>query len=383
MFYTIITEVVAYYLLFYVKGLINSLVNMKESSGKGLFSYIWNIPIEDKEKLLDGASPNAFSYNVKSLLLVNKDYLTITIVLAVTLGLVLFIIYFLLLTRRLSNYLDEITEGINEITEGNFDVRIRIKDDDEFAGIARSINKMASEIGSMYKTEKNQENIRQELITNVTHDLRTPLTSIIGYLELARRSNTTKEDEKHYLAVAYDKSKRLEQLIEDLFSYTKFSSGEVKLNQDTFDLVKFMEQMVDEFYPSFQEYELQYEFSAKSPSVMIQADANLLARAVANLISNAVKYGKDGKKIKVWVETEENQAIISVMNYGEVIPEKELVNVFDKFYRVESSRSQATGGTGLGLAIAKKIIVMHQGDIALKSDLDGTVFTIKLPLEMK
>ena len=217
------------------------------------------------------------------------------------------------------------------------------------------------------------------MITSVAHDLRTPLTSIIGYLDLvSKNENLTEAGTKRYIEIAYNKSKRLEKLIEDLFAYTKFSYGQVVMEQSEIDMIKFINQLVDEFYPSFQESELDYDFTANTTSAFVIADGNLLARAFANLISNAIKYGKDGKSVNLKLIKETDKIIVSVINYGKVIPEKDLENVFHRFYRVEGSRSSETGGSGLGLAIAKSIIELHGGTVAVRSDFEGTIFDVVL-----
>ena len=223
------------------------------------------------------------------------------------------------------------------------------------------------------------ETIKNNLITSVAHDLRTPLTSIIGYLDLVSSGNHLDEEmKKKYINIAYSKSKRLEKLIEDLFAYTKFSTGEVTVHFHEMDLVKFMEQLVDEFYPSFQEAGLCHEFTSSHNEAIIEADGDLLSRAIANLISNGVKYGKDGKSIKIELTKYIEYVTITITNYGELIPKEDLDNIFERFYRVETSRSSETGGSGLGLAIAKNIIKIHGGTITAKSDFTGTVFEVTL-----
>lgn len=309
----------------------------------------------------------------------NKGYILIGIGLAVVVGIILFIFYFLLLTRKFSVYLGEILVGINAVSNGDFNTRIEIKNDDEFALIARRLNKMTDDLRMLMENERKNEHMKNDLITSVAHDLRTPLTSIIGYLDLARYDkNLTDQTKEKYITIAYDKSKRLEKLIEDLFNYTKFSSGDVAMTLYEIDIVKLMEQMVDEFYPSFQENHLDYEFSTSDPSIIVMADGDLLARAFANLIGNAVKYGKDGKNIRIKLVKNIDSVSISIINYGEVIPEKDIENIFTRFFRVENSRSRETGGSGLGLAIAKSIILMHDGTIKASSNLEGTIFEVIL-----
>lgn len=316
--------------------------------------------------------------------LLDKSYICLAVGLAVIVGIMLFIFYFLLLTRKFSNYLGEILVGINAVSNGDFTTRIEIKNDDEFALIASRLNKMTDDIRMLMDNERKNEHMKNDLITSVAHDLRTPLTSIIGYLDLARYDKKLSDQVRDkYISIAYDKSKRLEKLIEDLFSYTKYSSGEVALFVTEIDIVKLMEQMVDEFYPSFQENELEYDFYTNDNSISVMADGDLLARAFANLIGNAVKYGRDGKSVKIKVIKNIDTVTISIINYGEVIPDKDLENIFDRFFRVENSRSRDTGGSGLGLAIAKSIILMHNGTIKASSDLEGTVFEVILNLKVE
>lgn len=309
-----------------------------------------------------------------------KGMIVMAATIALLIGILLFMVYFLFLSRKFAIYIERIAGGITAISSGNFDNRITINNDDEFALIADKINQMGGDIRRIIENERKSESTKNQLITSVAHDLRTPLTSIIGYLDLVQGENKIPSDVKrHYVEIAYTKSKRLEKLIEDLFAYTKFSSGEVALECNEIDMVKFMEQLAEEFYPSFQENGLQYEFTTNTTSVLINGDGNLLARAFANLIDNAIKYGRDGKSVQIDILAELTTIDISVVNYGKLIPEKDLEAIFERFYRLEESRSSETGGTGLGLAIAKNIIEMHGGSINARSDHNGTVFSVTLP----
>ena len=302
--------------------------------------------------------------------------LTIATIIA---GVIIFITYFLLLTQKFINYIRKISEGINQISQGNLDNRIVIKNDDEFALLADKLNHMADDIKEIMENERRIEYTKNELITSVAHDLRTPLTSIIGYLDLVSSKNPDQATQMKYIQIAYNKSKRLEKLIEDLFTFTKFSFGEVKGKFTEVDMVKLINQLLDEFYPSFEEYHLEYEFITVNTAAVITADGDLLARAFANLISNAIKYGKDGGNIVIQLSKSDSGVIISITNFGEIIPSEDLGQIFQRFYRVESSRSSETGGSGLGLAIAGSIIEMHNGTITATSDETGTVFMVSLP----
>ena len=181
-----------------------------------------------------------------------------------------------------------------------------------------------------------------------------------------------------YIEIAYGKSKRLEKLIEDLFGFTKLNCGRITMHVGQLDIVKLLSQLLEEAYPNFAEKNLSYDLQSNVPAHIITADGNLLARLFDNLIGNAIKYGADGKRVLVRVHGQEESVAVSVTNYRYVIPEDELPLIFNKFYRVEQSRSSSTGGTGLGLAIVKEIVDMHGGSINVTSDLNGTVFTVKL-----
>ena len=304
---------------------------------------------------------------------------TVTVLVCVLLGICLFAVIFLFLQRRSLEYIRKIYEAVEKISQGDLNTEIEVVGDDEFSSMAAGLNQMTRDIRSLMDKEREAERSKNELITNVAHDLRTPLTSIIGYLELLSNGTPmTPEMEKKYIDIAYTKAKRLEKLIEDLFGFTKLNYGKISMKVSKVDIIKLLSQLLEEFYPSFAEKNLVYELRSNVPAKVITADGNLLARLFDNLINNAIKYGAEGKKILVDVEADDAVVTVSVTNYGYVIPASELPFLFNKFYRVERSRSSATGGTGLGLAIAKNIVDMHGGDIRVASDLNGTVFTVRL-----
>lgn len=307
---------------------------------------------------------------------------TVGVLCYVLLGIGVFSAIFLVLQRRSLEYIHKLYEAMQNISEGDLTTEVEVVGDDEFSSMAASLNQMAQDIRSLMDKEREAERTKNELITNVAHDLRTPLTSIIGYLELLSTGTAIPlEMEKKYIDIAYTKAKRLEKLIEDLFGFTKLNYGKISMKVSQVDVIKLLSQLLEEFYPSFAEKSLVYELRSNVPAKVITADGNLLARLFDNLINNAIKYGAEGKQILVDVEADETIVKISVTNFGYVIPEKELPMLFNKFYRVEHSRSSSTGGTGLGLAISKNIVDMHGGDIQVASDLNGTVFTVKLKVD--
>lgn len=304
-----------------------------------------------------------------------------TTVLYVILGIGIFSVSFLLLQRRSIKYIEKIAAAVQNISEGDLNTRIEVEGDDEFAMIASNLNRMEEDIRELMDKERESERTKNELITNVAHDLRTPLTSIIGYLELlSNGASLSSEMQKKYIDIVYIKAKRLEKLIEDLFGFTKMNYGKISMNVGKVDIVKLLGQLLEEFYPSFADKDLTYELTSNVPALTITADGNLLARLFDNLINNAIKYGAEGKRVLVKVNAESEIVTVSVVNFGYVIPQEELPLIFNKFYRVEHSRSSTTGGTGLGLAIAKNIVDMHGGTITVTSDLNGTVFSVKLKI---
>lgn len=297
----------------------------------------------------------------------------------VLVGILVFSVTFLMLQDWSVRYVGKISDAMNSIAEGNLNTTVDVVGDDEFSSMAESLNKMVEEIRKLMDKERESERTKNELITNVAHDLRTPLTSIIGYLELLSGNvQLPPEMQKKYIDIAYSKSRRLEKLIEDLFGFTKMNYGKIAMHVSQVDIVKLLGQLLEEFYPNFADKGLSYELQSNVPAKIITADGNLLARLFDNLINNAIKYGAEGKRIIVKINAEDETVQISVTNYGYVIPAEELPLIFEKFYRVEQSRSTHTGGTGLGLAIVKNIVDMHGGTISVKSDLDGTVFTVVL-----
>ena len=295
-------------------------------------------------------------------------------------GIATFSAAFLMLQKKSMDYITRLSTAIQNISEGDLNTTVEVVGDDEFSAMAANLNKMVEDIRRLMDKERESERTKNELITNIAHDLRTPLTSIIGYLELlsAPTSNMSPEMEKKYINITYTKAKRLEKLIEDLFGFTKLNYGKVSMKVTKVDIVKLLSQLLEEFYPNFMDKDLAYELQSNVPAKMINADGNLLARLFDNLINNAIKYGAEGKRIVVKIHATESIVTVSVTNYGYVIPKEELPLLFEKFYRVEQSRSSNTGGTGLGLAIARNIVDMHGGTIGVTSDLNGTVFTVRL-----
>ena len=311
----------------------------------------------------------------------SRDTLVSFMLVTVIATICFFIIYFLLFIKRIVKDMTYISDRIIDIADGKSDEKIIIERQDEIGEIAGRINEMTEQTNQLITSERDALQSNKDLIACVAHDLRTPITSVKGYLDLALDTkHYDLEQRQKYVCIAQTKANRLEYLIHDLFNYTKLTSGEITLHRSKIDLVQLVEQMVEEFYPLFQEEELECTTKYNISYLEMNMDGELIARAVQNLLSNAIKYGKDGKHVYVELECLEQEVQIRVTNYGLVIPEESIKHLFDKFYRVERSRNVKTGGTGLGLNIAQEIVHLHGGRIQVTSGASGTCFTIALPL---
>lgn len=302
------------------------------------------------------------------------------IIVLIILALVIFLMVFFLLTHRVMAYMMNILQGACKMADGDFSHRIDVRYHDEFSCIADSINRMADTVETMKQKEQEAEETKNELITNVAHDLRTPLTSIIGYIDIVNNMPDLSEKQRsEYLKITWEKARKLEKLINELFSFTKISYGGMPMRMEKIDVIKMLEQEADELYPTFKENELECLLETDADSCMIMADGEQLVRVFDNLLGNAIKYGRYGKMIRIRTLTENTQIQIQIVNYGSVIPAENLPFLFEKFYKVDASRQTSSEGTGLGLAIAKSIVESHGGSISARSSFEGTVFEVVLP----
>lgn len=223
------------------------------------------------------------------------------------------------------------------------------------------------------------EERRQELIAFLAHDLKTPLTSVLGYLKLLNdEPDLDPESRRKYTGVALDKAERLEDLVGEFFDFTRLDLSQSAQAEDAIQLSLLLEQIADEFYPVFGEKDLTCQAEI-APHLMVKGDPDKLARVFDNVLRNAISYSTPGGVVELWAGREGEQVRVVIRNEGLDIPEGELTNIFEKFYRLDAARSSRTGGAGLGLAIAKEIVEHHGGTIRAESDGRRTSFTITLP----
>ncbi|QYR21115.1 HAMP domain-containing histidine kinase [Paenibacillus sp. sptzw28] len=290
-------------------------------------------------------------------------------------GVLLFFVFFFFFSRNILKYIEEITFGVEEIARGKLTHRIPVKSEDELGIVAKSINQMAERLKQSIEEERSAVKGKSDLITGVSHDLRTPLTSIIGFLEYIENDKYMNEVElRYYVNIVYEKSLNLKKLIDDLFEYTRLTSGEIQLEFEKLDLSGLLRQLIEEFVPLLEQANMKYHIKGPSETVYIQADPNELVRVYENLFTNAIRYAKDGKQLDISITSVDDYVVVNFTNYGPPIPESDLPYIFDRFYRVDKSRTKSSGGSGLGLAITKSIVEKHGGLIWVKSNKKQTEF---------
>ncbi|MFF2481159.1 sensor histidine kinase [Paenibacillus sp. NPDC058071] len=298
-------------------------------------------------------------------------------------GIVLFFIVFIAMTQPIINGLKDITQGVQLIAKGRLDAAIPVKSADELGLLAHHINRMSKQLSQSIEEERHAEKTKNDLITGVSHDLRTPLTSILGFLEAIENDRYKDEVElRYYVNIAHEKSVGLKNLIDHLFEYTKYNHS-VELELRELDLVGFLRQLAEEYVPALENAGMSCRIEAQQEPVVAMAEGESLVRVFENLLSNAINYGSQGKLVDIRVGTDEEFAVIAFVNYGQSIPQQDIPYLFERFYRADPSRSKHTGGTGLGLAIAKSIVEKHGGTISVRSGKRETVFEVRLPLSSK
>ncbi len=283
-------------------------------------------------------------------------------------GLITFVLTFILLTRKKMLLMTEISDALLFIADGNLDYEVDEVGTDEVALLAENINTMRRALKREKEEQARIEKTKSELITNVSHDLRTPLTSIMGYLGLIRSGQYQNEAEMlEYANTAYQKSEKLKVLIEDLFEYTKYANADTKLSKTNVSVNELIEQIVSEYIPVMEANELACEIILPEETIFAELDAKRIVRACENLLMNAVKYADSPSTIEVTLaQTEDGKVKVTFSNACSPLEEKDLDNLFDRLYKVDKSRAET--GSGLGLAITKGIIDAHNGSVFVNQE---------------
>jgi len=267
--------------------------------------------------------------------------------------------------RSLSALLTD-DEDVRKFSKNFSDVEIALKD------IKMEVFRN-QQIAALSESRKN------DLVMYLAHDLKTPLTSVIGYLSLLEECPELPTDQRaKYIGITLEKAYRLEQLINEFFEITRFNLQKITLQKNRIDLGMMLNQIAEEFYPMFKEKQLNFDIDIPDKIVMF-ADADKIARVFDNLLKNAVNYCYPNTMIRIGARVINDKTIVKFRNLCDEIPQEKLDRLFDKFFRLDSSRTSSTGGSGLGLAIAKQIVELHGGTISAKSTTEHTDFTVVIP----
>lgn len=295
-------------------------------------------------------------------------------------GIGVFVLCFFLMSNRHIKYIKYIAGRVKLIAGGNLGQTLEVRGKDELAELCININSMSKELKDKFEYERELERTKSELITNVSHDLRTPLTPIISYLDILRNEKfSTKEQEKEYLNTSYNLSIKLKKLIDELFEYTKLSSNEVALELVDVDICPILNQIVGEYVPMLESKGLRVVSQIANEELLVKVDVEKMVRVFDNIISNAEKYSSKPSDIIVKADNKGDYVVISISNKGEHLEQDKLNRMFEKFYRVDISRSSNIEGSGLGLAISKKIVELHNGQIWAECDSDIVTINVILP----
>ncbi len=289
---------------------------------------------------------------------------------------------FFFLTRRIR----KMNTVVSKFREGDLNQRIDFKSNDELGLLAESFNQMADRILANIEELKETDRLRRELIANVSHDLRSPLASIRGYLETIQMKdgNLSSIERQHYMDVILDTTTSMEALVEQLFELSKLEARQTKPNFEPFSVVDLVYDVSGKVKPLADSKKIQLHVRANKQLPQVEGDVGMIERVLTNLLDNALRYTPEMGTVRVDVKQEKDQIVVSVTDTGPGIEKENLPLIFNRFYRVEKSRSQSMGGTGLGLSIAKKIVEIHDSDIRVDSELNkGSRFSFTLGVHKK
>ena len=277
--------------------------------------------------------------------------------------------------------LQQIKEILQKSANANLVKPVDLKVNPNLQGIIESFNLLIANMNRRAKEQEQSEKSKDELISNVSHDLRTPLTSVIGYLGLIEsKSYSDLNQILKYTDIAYKKSLEMQDLVNSLFEFANVQHATSRMNMTKFDMAQMLDQLSADFELEANKRGMEIIVNSQPDKIMMEGDTEKLGRVFNNLIMNALKYGKGATHIWLTAEQRDKEVVVTVANNGAPIPEDSLKHVFDRFYRVEDSRSKQTGGTGLGLAIAQSMVKLHGGTIAVTSDKDKTSFVSHFPI---
>jgi two-component system sensor histidine kinase VanS len=303
--------------------------------------------------------------------LYNKELITLIVII------ILLIILLRFSISWFTKYFDEIGSGMDKLVEESND-EITLSPELDF--MENKLNQIKNNLEKQKKAALDAEQRKNDLVVYLAHDIKTPLTSVIGYLSLLDEApDMPPEQKSKYVGITLEKAYRLEELINEFFEITRFNLQTIVLNKEKINLLFMLQQMADEFYPMLAPQGKQISVNVPD-GLTLWGDADKLARVFNNILKNAIAYSDENSVIDISAGQQDKNIVITFMNQGNPIPQAKLDTIFEKFYRLDSARSTNTGGAGLGLAIAQEIVTAHNGTISVESNPENTTFTVKLPL---
>ncbi len=315
----------------------------------------------------------------------NRDALTITHILFLNnievITLIVILVFLAILLKFsiswFTKYFDEVSAGMDKLAEESDD-EIILSPELDF--MENKLNQIKNNLEKQKKAALDAERRKNDLVVYLAHDIKTPLTSVIGYLSLLDEAPDMPSEQKaKYVGITLEKAYRLEQLINEFFEITRFNLQTIVLNKEKINLLFMLQQMADEFYPMLTPQERQVSVNVPE-GLTLWGDADKLARVFNNILKNAIAYSYENSVIDISAKQQGKNIVITFTNQGNPIPPSKLETIFEKFYRLDSARSTNTGGAGLGLAIAQEIVTAHDGTISVESNSENTTFTVKFPL---
>lgn len=352
------------------------------------YIYTW----DEIDKIYESENTLVTSLNNRSLIiihvsddsyLISEEYI-VNIYYGMFVSIILSIIFIIVVFSRISakrvvRPIGELVNGVEHITLGDYSSRMSFRSNNELGHLRDSINTMAetieNEISLREKTEKN----RQRLILDISHDLKTPLTNILGYSETLLHDADISDDIRQSLNIIASNSKKANNLLTDLVDLSHLDTMDNSSLQK-YDMCEFIRELIIEYIPEFDARSIIYNIEIPDRAIYVNMNRVKLNRAISNIINNFIKYVTKEPKIDIALSTVKSFVILTVTDNGEGIPTDFAEDIFEPFVRLDSSRNSKTGGTGLGLSISKAVIQLHRGFISIDKDYkDGTRFIIKLP----
>lgn len=300
-------------------------------------------------------------------------------ILTILFGIIGFLVSYLLLTNKKLKQLKEITHGLDKIAHGNLAISLPKRSKDEIGSIASHVNLMASKLKASIDRQKKIEQERMELTTNLSHDVRTPLTSVIGYLRyLSEQKQLPSDQRENYIQIALSKAELLKRLTDQLFLFNKLMYHEAPFQPEMHVLQHLLYQQIEEEMFLLAQEGLETEINFIDEPIKIEIDPVLFVRLIDNLMQNVVRYALKPSTVLISLEQQEQMAVLKISNAAKNIDEATFSRLFDTFVTGDSSRP--TGGNGLGLAIVKRIVELHDGNIVVTQENNQITFRMYFPI---